>query len=195
MTRIHDRLRHILETTPGLTQKGLAERMGLNPAAVNRMLYGRRNIMAEEIPVIEAYIGTALDISANDDGLKTEDDNRPMAMPSIPVYRYETGTRVLADWADRHPAQSGLRHAEAVYVSGREMEPRYFSGEIAYLHPSRPPQIGRDAFVELADGRMFLCRVAAMTDDELVAEFFNPISRRTFLRKNITAIYAVIARS
>src|SRR3989338_6069220 len=62
--RIHDRIRELLEITPGLTQKGLAERMGLNPAAVNRMLYGRRNIMAEEIPIIEDYLGVRLDLSS-----------------------------------------------------------------------------------------------------------------------------------
>ena len=61
--RIYEKIREILETTPGLTQKGLAERMGLNPAAVNRMLYGRRNIMAEEIPMIEDYLGVRLELS------------------------------------------------------------------------------------------------------------------------------------
>ena len=44
MSRIHERIRHFLETTPGLTQRGLAEHMGLNPAQVNRMIHGQRKI-------------------------------------------------------------------------------------------------------------------------------------------------------
>src|SRR5687768_17180277 len=60
--QLHEKIRQIMESKPGLTQKGLAQRMGVNPAAVNRMLYGRRNIMAEEIPVIESYLGTSLDV-------------------------------------------------------------------------------------------------------------------------------------
>ncbi len=62
-TRLHEKIRILLETTPGLTQRGLADVMGLDPAAVNRMLYGRRGIQAEEIPVIEAYLGQALDLA------------------------------------------------------------------------------------------------------------------------------------
>src|SRR4051812_11166018 len=64
MSRLHEKIRDILEKRPDLTQKGLAERMGLNPAAVNRMLYGQRKIMAEEIPVIESYLGAPLPLSA-----------------------------------------------------------------------------------------------------------------------------------
>lgn len=63
--RLHEQIRYIIETTPGLSQRGLALHMGLNPAAVNRMLYGRRHIKADEIPVIESYLGVKLDLQAD----------------------------------------------------------------------------------------------------------------------------------
>lgn len=44
---------------PGYSQRGLAAAMGLDPAAVSRMLRGRRKISTDEVPVIEAYLGVA----------------------------------------------------------------------------------------------------------------------------------------
>lgn len=112
--RLHEKIRHHLETTPGLTQRGLAERMGVNPAAVNRMLYGRRNIMADELPVIEDYLGVALDVGRGaaeyqqstrgavrgfSDVRRMEIDGHDSAMqnlpPPVPVYRDRRAGEVI----------------------------------------------------------------------------------------------------
>lgn len=40
------------------------------------------------------------------------------------------------------PQLENVAGAQAVYVRGRSMEPRYYQGELVYLHPSRPPNPG-----------------------------------------------------
>ena len=55
--QLYEWIKSVIDSTPGLTQKGLAEAMDVNPAAVNRMLYGARKIKVDEMPAIEAYLG------------------------------------------------------------------------------------------------------------------------------------------
>lgn len=216
MARIHDKIRHILETTPGLTQKGLAERMGLNPAAVNRMLYGRRNIMADEIPVIESYIGQHLDISgdyaqdrASPRGFSDvtqrnfAQDNHPHNHPvpprisdMVPVFSCGGIGGAVVDWAARHPCQAGLDGAFAVYVETDDMSPRYFRGELVYLHPSRPLETGRDTLILTTDGDALLRRVISQNEGQIGLMSFHPVTTETLLpRQNIRACYAVVGRN
>lgn len=220
MSRLHDRIREILESTPGLTQKGLAERMGLNPAAVNRMLYGRRNIMAEEIPMIEEYLGAKLTLTSNENveyrqdvfarrgfsdvparGLPAGDAAHMTAM--VPVYGRnlvtpEKGVRIdeanIVDWVTRHPAQIGIANAFAIYVFLDTMEPRYYKGELVYIHPGRPPESGKDCVIEMKSGDTQIMRFIAETDDVVRAAQLKPPTEKSLRKNDIKAIYAVIGR-
>lgn len=223
---LHDKIRHALETTPGLTQKGLAERMGLNPAAVNRMLYGRRHIRADEIPVIENYLGTRLDLSANTHvsppqdfeyrqkqgatryrGLSDVPQERlvpPTAAPyMVPVYGYAAGSfekglnldnGTITDWVPRHPVQFGIKDAFALYVSSDSMEPRYFRGELIYVHPGRPPEINRDCVIELKSGEAYIKRFIRQTDKYIRVAQFNPPQEKDIPKSDIKTIYGVVGR-
>lgn len=218
-TRIHDRIRELIETTPGLTQRGLAERMGLNPAAVNRMLYGRRNIMAEEVPIIEGYLGVRLDLSAPahmeylqekerpalrgfSDGAQAQDVFRSEApAPSsmlVPVYGARRGGPMAGgeavDWVQRHPAQAGIRDAFAVYVPSDEMEPRYFRGELVYVHPGRPAEPGKDCLIEMDSGDLAVRRLVRQTDKKLRVLQFNPPQEKDLPLGSIRALLAVVGR-
>ncbi len=218
--RIYDRIRTILETTPGLTQKGLAERMGLNPAAVNRMLYGRRNIMAEEIPMIEDYLGVKLDLSAPAAGGNFEyrqqdrarrgfSDVQAQAFPSpetaqmVPVYGYAAGSLQkglnlangdVVDWVARHPAQFGIQSAFAIYVFSDSMEPRYFRGELIYVHPGRPPEMNKDCVIELKSGDAYIKRFLRQADDRIRVAQLNPPEEMDIRKEDIKAVYAVVGR-
>jgi len=222
---IYDRIREILETTPGLTQKGLAERMGLNPAAVNRMLYGRRNIMAEEIPVIEAYLGVRLELSAapvvpdnveyrqNNGtpalrrGFSDAPANFPVADASptqmVPVYGAASGGLQkglslskgnVVDWVTRHPAQFGIVNAFAVYVLSDSMVPRYFRGELVYVHSGRPPETNRDCLVEMKNGDVHVQRFLNQSEEKIRLAQFNPPEEKDIPKEDIKAIYAVVGR-
>ena len=49
------------------------------------------------------------------------------------------------------PQLEGVQGAKAVYVRGRAMEPRYYAGEIVYLHPTRPPNPGDFVFLTVRE--------------------------------------------
>jgi SOS-response transcriptional repressor LexA len=212
MKKIHDKIRQILETTPGLTQRGLAERMGLNPAAVNRMLYGRRNIMADEIPVIEDYLGVTLDIRTaptpqqseamrpsrprgfSDAGVQAVlSPDMPAVLPPVPVFAARRGGDII-DWAPRHPLQAGVRDAYALFVRDDDMQPRYFRGETVYVHPSRPPMSGADCVIEMKDGRVLLRRLALKTADTITVQQFHPAKLAEIETALIDGVYAIIGR-
>lgn len=194
--RLHDRIRTALNAKPGLTQKGLAECMGLNPAAVNRMLHGRRNIMAEEIPIIEAYLGEKLTLSP---AARREEGAAPpsSSLPPIPVYRLDNGgleDKNIVDWTQRHPAQGGVRDAFAVYATSNEMEPRYFKGELVYIHPGRPAEPGRDCLVVPEKGNPFLARLVRESGTKIRIVLLNPSREKEIPAKDVRAVYAVTGR-
>jgi phage repressor protein C with HTH and peptisase S24 domain len=219
---VHERIREILETRKDLTQKGLAERMGLNPAAVNRMLYGRRNIMAAEIPVIEDYLGVRLNLVASDplENIEYRQDRKSyppaargfseaaqqaafhspdrMFFPPVPVYKLNEAAEFLqehaVDWVQRHPAQFGIQDAFALYVSSDAMEPRYFRGELVYVHPGRPPEAGRDCLVLPETGGAFIVRLIQETEKHFHVLQFKPLQKKDIARNTVRAIYAVVGR-
>lgn len=190
--RLHDKIRIALESTRGLTQKGLARRMGLNPAAVNRMLHGQRNVMAEELPIIEEYLGVKLSLSDTKSAeSNTQSPDAPM--PRIPVYAAGRWGETI-DWAPRHPIQTGIPAAFAVYVVSDEMAPRYFKGELAYIHPSRPAETGRDCLIETTDGWAGVRRLIRDTQEGICVSQFNPPFERNISRNDIKSLYSVIGR-
>lgn len=208
MIRLHEKIRQILDSSRHLTQRGLAERMGLDPAAVNRMLNGRRGIMAEEIPVIEAYLGQRLDL-----GVDALPVSRPrglsdvpqadMTMPSppalpdtmspVPVRDMQGGDAAI-DWTARHPAQAGIRQAFALYMPDDSMSPRYFAGEIIYVHPHRPAVPAQDVVLVTQAGVFSVCRLLSADAQTLRVQTFNPASEAEVARSEIAAVYAIVGR-
>ena len=177
--RIHDRIRHILETVPGLTQRGLAECMGLNPAAVNRMLYGRRNIMAEEIPIIEAYLGRKLDIHTTSAAQESAASSR-RGFSDTPQQAF-TG---------QPPGPSCF----SVYVAADDMSPRYFKGELAQVNPQAPMKEGCDILIAKKNGTLVIRRLLKMSEDKIRVQKLNPAGQKDIARKDIKAIYVVTGR-
>ena len=186
---LHEKIRQHIETTPGLSQKGLAEHMGLNPAAVNRMLYGRRHIKVHEVPVIEAYLNQALSAAA---------PVRAASATQTPVYAFSDGTldqtRII-DWVDTPPALQGVEAGFAVYMPDASMAPRYFAGELMYLHPGRPMTPERDCLLEMTDGTCVTGRCTRLTDENVSLARYNPPREDTYPRRHIRAVFIVIGRA
>lgn len=214
--KMHEKIRHIIETTPGLTQKGLAEQMGLNPAAINRMLYGRRHIMVDEVPVIENYLGVTLSqdpvhLTYHQDSAQRRRgfSDQPAAALEMPVKSWgdmmvpvlgtvdgqlSLGERKIIDWAPRHPAQIGINDAFALYAADAAMEPRYMPGELVYVHPGRMPEKGKDCLVIPKDGPALVRRFAGQTEKNWRVAQFNPARETNLPVKDIRTIMAVIGR-
>lgn len=212
--RLHDKIRHYLDTLPGLTQKGLAERMGVNPAAVNRMLHGRRNIMADELPIIEDYLGVRLDPRGGAEEYSQSPSTGPRgfsdvrrdiegspellpdalhALPPVPVFGGKRGSAIV-DWVARHPHQLAVREAYALYVESDDMQPRYYRGEIVYVHPSRPPMTGSDCVIETVKGEVLLRRLVQKTADRLTVQQLQPQKLVEMKTGDIAAIYSIVGR-
>lgn len=239
--KLHEWIKSVIDTTPGLTQKGLAEEMGVNPAAVNRMLYGARHIKVDELPVIERYLGKRYsgagqvfaregnggdrghmpihqDVFAGGDFVSQFPgfrDRMSQAMSPyqreqanwsemmVPVYGYAAGSLdtnlnlangEIMDWAVRHPALNGIKDAFAIYVFSDSMEPRYYPGELIYVHPGRPPERNKDCVIELKNGDAYLKRYLGQTENEIKLSQYNPRINITFKKSDVQALYAVVGR-
>lgn len=213
--RLHEKIKNLLAATPGLTQRGLAEAMGLDPAAVNRMLYGRRGIMAEEIPVIEGYLGQSLHVAGHGAGGMALPPQRPhlprglsdggaqatliaaptASLPVIPVYVFgDTRREKPIDYAPRHPQQTGIDDAFAYYMPDDASAPRYYAGEILYVHPTRPPAPARDCVVVLNDNAVEIARLITQAENKIRVQNFSDKDEKDIPRKNIAALYSVVGR-
>jgi phage repressor protein C with HTH and peptisase S24 domain len=113
----------------------------------------------------------------------------PRASPEkIPVYGAAQGgpdgwfpwNGDVVDYVPRPPHLAGALKAFAVYVAGSSMEPRYYAGEVVYIHPGKPVTIGAFVLVEVkpeSDGeapRAFIKRLVRRTATKVTFEQFNP---------------------
>ncbi len=221
--RLHEQIRMIIENTPGKSQKGLADYMGYHATTINRMLHGARKIVAEEIPLIVAYLGVPLDFPgevSNDMEYPQEPPHRkhhrilsdvprahgifaPPHESLVPVYGHVAGSLDsdlnlengrISGWVARHPAQAGIANAFAVYVISDSMEPRYFAGELVYVHPGRPPAAGRDCIIEMLNGDAYIKRYLRQTDTTVRVAQFNPACEKDIPKAEVKAIYTVVGR-
>ncbi len=214
--RLHEQIRYIIETTPGKSQKGLADYLGYHATTVNRMLHGARKIVVDEIPKIVKYLGRPLDVSGMEGEYLQEPPHRkpPGGLSDmqqvqwnfggdVPVYGYAAGSvhgglnlqnGEIVDWVARHPSQAGIANAFAVYVFSDSMEPRYFAGELVYVHPGRQPDAGRDCVIEMLNGDAYIKRYLRQTDKVIRVAQLNPAGEKDIPKAEVKAIYAVVGR-
>ncbi|TVQ82562.1 MAG: XRE family transcriptional regulator [Micavibrio sp.] len=212
--KLYEWIRKTIRETPGLTQRGLAKAMGMNPATVNRMLYGRRHIRAEEVPQIEAYLGRTYAPVSKDAGGYAQDTNdarggafsdsaRPsfgsgeagmLSQALIPVYHGNGTSGAAVDWVERHPQQKGSRDAYAVYIVSGEYEPRYYSGELVYIHPGKPPAVAQDCLVETRDGTRRFYRYAGQSQQDIRVSELQNGKDVVLPQHDVAALCAVVGR-
>ncbi|MCP4355376.1 MAG: LexA family transcriptional regulator [Proteobacteria bacterium] len=175
----------VLKETAGLTQKGLAGALGLNPAAVNRMLHGQRKIKVDEVHIIEEYLGVLLNLSAG------ANDAKSAAGFKIPVCDIDENT---VDWTACHPAQKESEGSFAMYVKSDNMEPRYLEGELIYAHKEISPRANQDCVIKTIDGKMHIRRFVSQDSVDLTVETFNPAQTQMFSNSDIIYVCAIVGR-
>jgi phage repressor protein C with HTH and peptisase S24 domain len=195
-------IRQRLDAIPGKTQAGLARALGLDPAAVTRILQGKRHIKAYEIPAIEAYF----------DAPHRESPPLPRLLEptwrggeTIPVLGVaEAGKDGLVEWngevVDRvakPPFMAGATNAYAVFVQGDSMWPRYSHGELVYVHPGRPVTPG--CFVvaqfETPDSptpRAFIKQYVRRGGTQTVLHQFNPKKDIALATAQLKALHRIV---
>lgn len=86
----------------------------------------------------------------------------------------------VVDLVRRPPGLAGASAVFAVYVHGDSMSPRFESGDLVFVNPSRPPTPGCDVIVEMAangaegSGPCYIKRLLRRTADKVVLRQFNP---------------------
>lgn len=99
---------------------------------------------------------------------------------------------------ERVPAPPGLdlvEDAYAVYVQNDSMEPRYFAGEILYIHPGKPVRRGDFILIQIehenGDIEPLVKRLVGETADAYELEQYNPPRKFSVERRQVRAVHFV----
>lgn len=120
---------------------------------------------------------------------------------TIAVEAMEIDADDVVDYARRPAALDNRRDIYALYFQGHSMAPRYESGEIAYVDPSRPPKVFDYVIVQLrrdgGDGservfRVLAKRLIRQSTSFFELEQFNPPAIFRVDRKDVKHIHRVI---
>jgi phage repressor protein C with HTH and peptisase S24 domain len=92
----------------------------------------------------------------------------------------------------------GAPKAYAVYIVGDSMEPRYYAGEIAHVHPGKPVTIGAFVLVQIRpdhDGetpKAVVKRLVKRSATKLTLEQYNPPKKFELKADEIVSIHRVV---
>jgi phage repressor protein C with HTH and peptisase S24 domain len=103
----------------------------------------------------------------------------------------------VIDRISRPPSLAGAKDAYALFVNGTSMEPRYFQGELIYVHPGRPVtpgsfvvvQIYRESATPAAWVKQFIRR----DQKQIVLRQFNPAKDLKLPVAEVRSIHKIVA--
>ena len=105
------------------------------------------------------------------------------------------------DTIDTVPTPSGLAgapNAYAVYAVGSSMEPRYYEGELIFIHPGKPVTAGSFVLVQIRpehEGdtpKAVVKRLIKRTASKTVLEQFNPAKKFDIRNDDIVSLHRVV---
>lgn len=104
----------------------------------------------------------------------------------------------VIEMTSRPPNLAGAALAYAVYVVGDSMEPRYHSGELVYVHPGRPVDVGAYVLVQVKpkdDGdapRAVVKRLLRRSATKVTLEQFNPKKTIELKSSDVLSMHRVV---
>jgi transcriptional regulator with XRE-family HTH domain len=139
-----------------LTQATVAKALGVSQSAVAQWEAGRSFPAPEMATKVEKLIGVRFLALERDHAQNRGALEKRWRLPIIGLPAPADDERILVDDHPHGeviapPQLEGVAEARAVYVRGRSMEPRYYAGEIVYLHPLRPPNPGDFIFLTVRE--------------------------------------------
>ena len=178
---------------PGKTQRGLAAELGVDPSIVSRIINGKRRLRADEIEVVQRYLGSSPPgpaLARNPDSVvPVSGDFYEATQESgdLPVYASAQGGAdgnfLLSydpiEWRPTPEPLKGVRGGYGFYVIGDSMEPRFAQGELLLVHPTRPPGPGDYVVIVFEDGehgehKAIVKRLIKQTSKGVEVSQFNP---------------------
>lgn len=194
----------------GITQPELAKALGKSFDSVNRLLSGRRKLMAEEADRIREIIArrnTSYGSQESDQpGASRVSDiltHYSAATPTgmVPLYGFSIsngGATLRLDAPSKvgvvpaHPFQSLVERGFAVEVVDETMVPRFEPGEIVYGVRGLAPRRGQDVVVELQDGGAMIRRFVSMDTGSITVEQHVPAKKTTWRINEVRHLHAVV---
>ena len=92
----------------------------------------------------------------------------------------------------------GAPKAYAVYIVGDSMEPRYYSGELAHIHPGKPVTIGAFVLVQIRPDhdddtpKAVVKRLIKRSATKITLEQYNPPKKFEIKSDDIVSIHRVV---
>lgn len=104
------------------------------------------------------------------------------------------------DWLLRPAVLIGVNEAYAVIAAGSSMEPRYFDGEVVFVHPGRRVAPGRHTFVvvqfypqeEGEAPKAVIKKYERQTGSELILSQYNPPEELRFPIETVKSIHLIV---
>lgn len=95
------------------------------------------------------------------------------------------------------PSLASVSGAYAVTVSGESMEPRYFDGEVVFVHPGRRPVRGDFVVTQIHNPNegpplAFVKRLIRYNEGGLVLEQYNPPKELRFEHRAVVSVHVIV---
>lgn len=198
----------------GLRQHQIAEKMGIKPSAVSQWETDKSVPEAHRLPELADYLSVTVDYLLGKTAAKPH-INSPVMLDreTMPRDVEVRGTASCGDggggaftfdmsstpidYVRRPPRLAGITDAYALYVQGSSMSPWREEGQLVYVHPRQPAQVGDYVVVQALakDGETreaFLKRLVRRTATELRLMQFNPHGEIMIPVRRVVAIHRVI---
>lgn len=218
----------IAEARGDLSQTGLAKALGITRSSVSQWEGGGTEPSSENLRNIAVHCGVDYDWLATGRGHKAINGQVPSEAMSDPVLNTDSNARVggAVSLTKKIPVYGqamggrygefvlngnkvadilapasldGVPDAYAVYVSGDSMEPRYFAGEAAFIHPGLPVRKGDFVLAQILNDEQgesapiaYVKRFLGMDDKRLRLEQLNPKKVLEFPRKRVVSVHLIL---
>lgn len=99
------------------------------------------------------------------------------------------------DYVPRPDVLARVKDAYGLFVTGTSMEPRYFAGDVIFIHPYRPIRQGDHVVIQEARSGGTLTTIKRFereTDTRLITTQYNPPAEVSFDRASVMAVHRVL---
>jgi phage repressor protein C with HTH and peptisase S24 domain len=184
----------------GKTQHGLAKALGVDDAAITRMLQGKREIKARELPTIRAYLEMPEEKHAKLGASGAWARDVPVLGTAVGGSSgdFMLNTGEIVDYARRPPTVGRAAKVFVLYVQGSSMSRWREEGSMVYVDPARPAKPGERVVVELhpeEEGEpspAYLKELISRTATKLRLKQYNPEQSFDLSLNKVKKIHRVI---
>jgi phage repressor protein C with HTH and peptisase S24 domain len=175
---------------PEDVREALAPRLGVNPDDL------RESVKAEIYPDTNVDLQSARVVPKVSSG-GTSDRINVLGMAECGPDGWALWNGDVIDTIPRPPNLLGAPRAYAVYAMGESMEPRYYNGELLFIHPGKPISIGDFVLVQIRPAlegetpRALVKKLVKRSGSKVVLEQFNPPKKFDIKADDIVSIHRI----